>query len=421
MSQLIINGGKNLKGIWSVSGNKNEALPLIAASCFFTNGMALKRVPQINDVQVMLEIAKSLGVEVKTEKEEIKFSAPPKIKREVPAELASKIRGSLLFIPALLRSHGDISIPLSGGDKIGARKIDTHLEVLRSFGAEIKGNRIILSRKKTSNNKTVKIWLSEPSVTSTENALLMASSRAGKTIIKNSASEPHVVSFAEALIKAGVNISGLGTNLIQIEGVREFKKINHEIKEDYMEIGSTLVLSSIFGGNIKIKAQQAEDYQKIFEVFGKFKKKIVQKNGFLSAVDNKNFTPAGIEEISDGPWPNFPSDLMSPLIILATQSPGEYLFHEKMFESRLYFTDQLRSLGAQFVLCDPHRLLVVGGKAKLKAAHLVSPDIRAGMALIIAALVAKGTSIIDNAQQLDRGYENLIEKLKGIGADIKRI
>lgn len=406
MSRLIINGGKKLKGTWQLSGNKNEALALIAASLLFENGLKLKNVPKIKDVEVMAEIASSLK---KTKKSVL------------PPNLSSKIRGSLLFMGPLLALRGKAIIPRSGGDKIGLRKIDSHLEVFKTFGAKISNNEIMLTKENFQNGNEIKIWLSEPSVTATENALMLAALRQGKTSIKNAAGEPHVVGLGLALKKGGVKIKGLGTNFIEIEGTKNLKKTNYELKEDYMELGSVLVLSAIFGGKIKIKTKINEEYEKIFEIFEKFGKRVVGKNEFLKVTSNgkSQKLQKNIHEISDGPWPNFPSDLMSPMIILATQCKGQYLFHEKMFESRLYFIDQLKTMGAKVVLCDPHRVLV-SGPSSLHGSHMASPDIRAGMALVIAAIAAKGTSIIDNAEQIDRGYENLIEKMKKVGVDIGR-
>jgi len=407
MSRLIIKGGKNLKGEWPLSGNKNEALALIAASLLFKGGIILKNVPKIKDVEIMAEIANSL-------KKQKKSALPP--------ELSSKIRGSLLFLGPLLATTGKAVIPRSGGDKIGLRKVDAHLEVFREFGAKTSGNNIFLPKNVYQNGRVIEIWLSEPSVTATENAIMLASVRPGKTIVKNAASEPHVVNLGLAFKKGGANIKGLGTNFLEIQGVKKLKKVSHKISEDFMELGSVLVLSAIFGGGIQVKIENGEEYEKIFEAFEKFGKRVVQENDFLKVINNgkKNYgLDKHIQEISDGPWPNFPSDLISPLIVLATQSRGQYLFHEKMFESRLYFIDQLKTMGAKTVLCDPHRVLV-SGPSPLYGAHLVSPDIRAGMALVIAALAAKGESVIDNASELDRGYENLVEKLKNLGADIKR-
>jgi len=401
MSRLIINGGKKLKGEWIPSGNKNEALALIAATILFENKLTLKNLPQIDDVKVMLEIAESL-----------------RKKNEFPLALASKIRGSLLFMGPLLAIYGKAVIPRVGGDKIGMRKIDTHLQVFESFGGKIKNNEIILDRKKYQNPSPIKIWLTEPSVTATENALLMATLRTSETVIKNCASEPHVANLGKALGKGGVKISGLGTNLISIIGVKKLKPVVYEISEDFMELGSALVLSAIFGGRIKVKAIETAEYEKIFETFLKFNKKIIREGEYLT-VKNIGGAIQNIQEISDGPWPSFPSDLISPMIVLATQRDGHFLFHEKMFESRLYFTDQLRALGGQLVLCDPHRVLITG-HCQLRGSRMASPDIRAGMALVIAALAAKGESVIENSEQLDRGYENLVEKLQKVGADIRR-
>jgi len=403
MSRLIIHGGKQLHGAWPLSGNKNEALPLISASLLFGGGLTIKNIPDITDVRVMMKIRDAL-----------------ESTRKFPSQLSSHIRGSLLFIGPLLALHGRATIPRSGGDKIGLRSIDTHLEVFKAFGAKIKTDHIVLPKNEYQKSEPIIIWLSEPSVTATENALLLASLRTKETIIKNAASEPHVVGLGRALESGGVNIEGLGTNFIRIKGVKKLVPTEHIIGEDFMELCSVLILSALFGGRVSTKIQNPEQYEKIFEAFRKFERNIICKDGIITVATHEDKEKSTrIEEISDGPWPSFPSDFMSPMIVLATQCRGQYLFHEKMFESRLYFTDKLKSFGAQLVLCDPHRVLIAG-PSKLKGTHIESPDIRAGMALLIAALVANGESIIENVEQLDRGYENLVTKLRNIGADITR-
>jgi UDP-N-acetylglucosamine 1-carboxyvinyltransferase len=417
MSQLIINGGKKLKGIWRPSGNKNEALPLIAASLLFRQGLFLKNVPDLEDVRVMMDIAKALGVKIINKKEGLQFVPSEIITHEIPANLSSKVRGSLLFIAPLLAS-GYTNIPAIGGDRIGARTIETHLEVFKSFGSKISGSKIILNKKEFFRKRPIYMWLSEPSVTATENAMILAAARPGKTIIKNCACEPHIVGLGSALIKAGAKIKGLGVNILEINGVAKFRKVSHVVGEDFMEAGSALVLSAVCGGRIKVKIADEGMYNLIFDAFKKFGKKVVKVGGYFSVVDGPE-PNNGISILSDNPWPSFPSDLMSVMIVLATQCRGQFLFHEKMFESRLYFVDQLKALGAKLVVCDPHRVLVVG-PSRLRGANLLSPDIRAGMALLIATLVSRGQSVINNSQQLDRGYENIVSKLKAIGADVER-
>lgn len=407
-----------MKGIWKLSGNKNEALPLIAASLLFDDKLILRNLPMIDDVRTMLAIAQSLGVNIKSSADEHILNMTVGASGQIPTDLGAKVRGSLLFLGPLLVLNGRVKIPSSGGDKIGLRKLDHHLEVFKSFGCRISNNNISANPRVLHGGKNVNIWLSEPSVTATETAMLMASSRKGATTIKNAACEPHIIGLGEVLTKAGARIEGLGTNLLIIHGVKSFKAVEHTIGDDFMEMGSVMVLSAISNNSIKIAVKDIHEYKKIYEVLEKFSKSIKYKGGQLSIVNAKHKEDS-IEEISSQPWPSFPSDLMSVFVVLATQTRGYYLFHEKMFESRLYFTDQLRSLGAKLVLCDPHRVLVVG-PTKLRGAKLVSPDIRAGMALVIAALVARGESIIDNAEQLDRGYEDIVQKLLNVGADIRR-
>jgi len=421
MPQLIINGGKDLSGIWRLSGNKNEALPAIVASLLFKNGLTLTNVPEIQDVKVMLEITDKLGVSVeRQEKGSYKFINGQETGSELPLDLSSKVRSSLLFLGPLIALTGEATVPRSGGDKIGLRKIDTHLEVFEPFGSTVTEDKITIDRDKYQSGEIVEIRFTEPSVTATESAFMLAALRTGKTIINNAAGEPHVVGIGHLLEKGGVKFLGLGTNRIEIEGVSEMKKTEHRIGEDFMELGGALTLSAIYNGAIQIPIEDISTYNKIFRTFEKFNLKIIHEDKTLKAVQVPPLAEAKLKIISDGPWPNFPSDLMSPLVTLATQTKGQYLFHEKMFESRLYFTDQLRLLGAQLVLCDPHRVVVLGPN-KLKGAELVSPDIRAGMALVIAALIATGKSVINNASQIDRGYEDLVGKLKNVGADVEKV
>lgn len=418
MAQLIINGGQKLKGVWRSSGNKNEALPLIAASLLFKKGLTLKNIPDIEDTRVMLDIARALGMVVRQDKVGLFFLPTPTLGRMLPQDLASKVRGSLLFVAPLLVIHGEVKIPMTGGDQIGLRPIDTHLEMLKKFGAKISASKIKLNKKDFYQTKPILIWLAEPSVTATENAMMLAAARPFKTIIKNAACEPHVVGLGLAFEKAGVNIKGLGTNLIEITGVRVFKKVVHRISEDFMEIGSALVISAVSKGAVKVAIEDPDSHQLIFTTFEKFGKKVTRSGKYFRVV-NAPRHDKGVQVINDNPWPNFPSDLMSVMIVLASQCLGQFLFHEKMFESRLYFTDQLKALGVQLVPCDPHRVLVIG-PCPLRGTTLVSPDIRAGIALVIASLIARGKSVINNSQQLDRGYENIEMKLKAIGADVTR-
>ncbi len=417
MARLIINGGKKLRGIWPLSGNKNEALPLVAASLLFRHGLTLNNFPEIEDTKVMLAIAAALGVEVEKNKGGYQLTAGRKIATTIPPELARQVRTSLLFMAPLLALHGRVRIPTTGGDKIGARKIDTHLEVFQAFGAKLRAGELVMPKSPSA--RPAQLWLSEPSVTATENALLFAATRPHLTTIKNAASEPHVVGLGDALIAAGTQITGLGTNRLEIIGTTNPQSVQHTVGEDFMEAGSVLVLSAIFNGAIGVQLQSPNTYDKILAAFGKFGKRVNITKPLTSIVTAGRRGDGIIQELSDDPWPSFPSDLMSVFIVLATQSHGQFLFHEKMFESRLYFTDQLRTLGAKLVLCDPHRVLIAG-PTRLRGAHLVSPDIRAGMALVIAALVAQGKSIIENIEQLDRGYENLVAKLQAIGADVRR-
>ncbi|HAJ79327.1 MAG TPA: UDP-N-acetylglucosamine 1-carboxyvinyltransferase [Fibrobacteres bacterium] len=437
MSGFFVEGNHRLKGSICTAGNKNEALPLIAASLLCDKPVELSNVPDIGDVQTMLEIAGRLGAVVSGIKNnKCTIKAKTISTSALPLELSNKIRGSILFASALLIRTGRAEIPQPGGDSIGRRPIDTHFLVFKALGAKFRVQRKIAG----SNNGIVKyileadnglkgtdIYLDEASVTATENALIAAAGARGITTIINAASEPHVQGLCEFLVKMGVVIEGIGSNVLTVHGALHFKPARHEIGCDYIEAGSFIGLaasthSDITITNVDIKIMRMILFQ--FEHIGVCVETDL-KNQCLHVPSKqkmkiKKDMGGAIPKIEDNPWPGFPADLMSIILVTATQSAGTCLLHEKMFDARLFFVDKLIGMGAQIVLCDPHRAVIVG-PSRLYGGAISSPDIRAGMALLIAALAAKGKSVINNIAQIDRGYQKIDERLNALGAHITRI
>jgi UDP-N-acetylglucosamine 1-carboxyvinyltransferase len=437
MSGFIVEGNVRLKGQIQVSGNKNEALPLIAAALLCDTPVTFENIPDIGDVQTMLAIARHLGASVS----EIKNSrCTIEAKRvstsKLPMELSRKIRGSLLFASALLIRMGRAELPQPGGDRIGRRRIDTHFLVFKALGAKLRVQRqnsgvnegqttYILEAKNGLRGAT--IYLDEASVTATENAIIAAAGAKGTTEIINAASEPHVQGLCRFLEKTGVAIEGIGSNILIIHGVSSFKRSVHRIGCDYIEAGSFIGLAAATRSTLSITHVDPHIMKMIlfqFENIG-VHTEIQKSDGSLRVAGDRSFRikkdfDGAIRKIEDNPWPGFPADLMSIVLVTATQSRGTCLIHEKMFESRLFFVDKLVSMGAQIILCDPHRAVVVG-PSPLFGSVISSPDIRAGMALLIAALAARGTSHIYNTMQIDRGYYAIDRRLCALGAHITRI
>jgi UDP-N-acetylglucosamine 1-carboxyvinyltransferase len=423
MKKFIVNGGKALTGEITVSGNKNAVLPMIAAAILTDETVTLHNVPDIVDVRVMLEIAAKLGVELSFSNNRLQIKATKIINSEIPRELCAKVRTSILFTGPLCVRCGKATLWPPGGDVIGRRRLDSHFYGLSSLGIELEvagsSYKFRLKQKMLGRD----LFLDEASVTGTEQIIMAAVLAKGQTIIRNAASEPHVTDLAELLIAMGAKISGLGSNTLIIDGVDKLHGAEHTISGDHIEAGSFLALAAATGGGITINGITPRHYwmtRRIFERFGiKFDMKhnrIVMPIGqrLKTELDFGGHTPV----ISDGPWPQFPSDMMSCMIVAATQAEGSVLFFEKMFESRIYFVDRLIGMGANIIVCDPHRV-VVNGPAKLHASSMASPDIRGGMAMLIAALCADGISEISNADIIERGYDNLVEKIKTLGGDIE--
>ena len=423
MNVFEIEGGFPLKGTIVAGGNKNAALPCIAATLLTNDRIILKRVPEIEDVEVMFSILKKMGSEIKRLKPgEFSIQTNDIKNNEIPAQMAKDIRASILFAGPLLARTGQVTLPPPGGDIIGRRRLDTHFIALSELGAGIK----IDSVYRLVANKLVgkDLFLDEASVTATENAIMAAVTASGITVIQNAASEPHVQDLCNMLNSMNAKISGIGSNILKIEGVKKLSGTEFEIGADYMEIGSLLGLIAVTRGEITIEKINPLDLRMTKIVFAKLgihwdiEGQTLHMN---SGQDLKAVHDMGgmIPKIDDAPWPGFPADLTSIVTVIATQVDGTVLVHEKMFESRMFFVDKLISMGARIVLCDPHRA-VISGPSRLRGAALVSPDVRAGMALVIAALCAEGKSVIQNIYQIDRGYENLADRLASLGARIVR-
>ncbi len=425
MNRFIVEGGHRLSGTLRPAGNKNAALPMVAATLLTDQPVVLQNMPDIADIAVMLKLLQQLGVEVDRRDHEVTIWARDLKSSSLDSELGRKIRTSLLFAGPLLARMGSATVGLPGGDSIGRRRNDTHLLALSALGAQIEVGNNQYKMTAPQRLKGTEIFLDEASVTGTEQAMLAAVTAEGTTRILNAASEPHVQDLAHFLNCLGADISGIGSNALVINGVDRLKGGTYRIMSDHMEVGSFIGLAAITGSEILIKDAVPEHLHMTKLVLGKLGVRLeVQGNDLLVPGDQDlrvSYDAHGaIPKIDDGPWPAFPSDLMSIALVIATQSEGMVLIFEKMFESRLFFVDKLISMGARIVLCDPHRA-VVAGKSQLRGDEITSPDIRAGMALLLASLCAKGTSVIQNIGQMDRGYERIEERLQEIGARIKRV
>jgi UDP-N-acetylglucosamine 1-carboxyvinyltransferase len=424
MSKYIIEGNFPLKGRITASGNKNAALPCIAATLLTDDEVILKNIPEIEDVHVMFDVLKSLGVDVSRRSHgEYRIKTTEIKSSEIQAEHARNIRASILFAGPLLARTGKVLLPPPGGDVIGRRRLDTHFLAFSALGAQIEIDGIF----RLNANKLVgtDIFLDEASVTATENAIMAASLASGKTTITNAASEPHVQDLCNMLNSMGARITGIGSNILHIDGVKKLGGTEFEIGSDFMEVGSYIGLAAVTRGELEIGNAGPEHLQMTKIAFNKL--------GIHWETDGSTIRiPSGqemrvspelggmIPKIDDAPWPGFPADLTSIMTVVATQVEGTVLIHEKLFESRMFFVDKLIGMGARIILCDPHRA-VVSGPSRLKGAELVSPDVRAGMAMVLAALCAEGKSEIQNVYQIERGYERLAEKLTSLGAKIERV
>jgi UDP-N-acetylglucosamine 1-carboxyvinyltransferase len=420
MSKFIIQGQKKLSGEIKVAGNKNAALPIIAATILTDDECILKNVPEIRDVHAMFDIARNIGKTI-TKLAENEYSVRGGVLTSKPeTELVQKLRASILFFGALIARTGEAVIAPPGGCIIGRRQVAPHFEALTDLGVVIDTDEGAYRGKKVSSPQKAYTFLKEASVTATENSLLVAAANPGLTIIENAACEPHVADLAAVLIKMGVTISGIGSNRMEIKGSSKLKGFNHSVSSDFIESGTFAVLAAATKSSLLISGIERVH----MNMTGYFLQRMGIGIEYNTSGTSMKISAGDIKspgrKIQVGLWPGFPTDLMSPMIVLATQATGTTLCHDWMFESRMFFVDKLISMGADITLCDPHRALVTG-PARLRGQKLSSPDIRAGIALVIAALTARGESIIDNAELVDRGYQNIVERLQNIGADIKRI
>jgi UDP-N-acetylglucosamine 1-carboxyvinyltransferase len=422
MSRFIIHGGKRLSGSFVPGGNKNAVLPMLAA-CVLTDEMiVLDNVPLIDDVRTMFELLDKLGVDVEVKGHTVRLCAKGLRRSKLDPVLCGKVRSSILLAGPLAARLGRATLSPPGGDVIGRRRVDTHFQGLAALGIEVEGGRHFVFRRRCLEGASM--VLDEASVTATENVLMASVLAKGKTTIFNAACEPHVTDLVLLLNKMGARITGIGTNRLEIEGVERVGGATHVVQPDYIEVGSYVAAAAITGGELRVSGVESEPLLIIGKTFQKLGIRFQVSGSELLLPPRQKLrvvkdVGSVIPKIEDGPWPMFPSDLMSVLLVAATQAHGAVLFFEKMFESRLYFVDNLIGMGAGMVVCDPHRVLVTG-PSRLHSIPMASPDIRAGMALLMAALCAKGESVIHNAQSIDRGYEKVEEKLRALGADIVR-
>lgn len=424
MARFVVEGGTPLRGEITPAGNKNEALPLIAASLLTDDPVTLHNVPRIRDVRGMLEIASALGAKVEElDEHSVRITGAPR-SVEVPQKLAGEVRASLLFAGPLLARMNKVELGLPGGDVIGRRRNDTHFLALQQLGAKLEVARDGYDLV-TPGLRGAEVILDEASVTATENALLAAVLAKGRTVLHNAASEPHVQQLGIALMKMGARIVGIGTNTITIDGVEKLKGVEHTILSDHMEVGSLIALIAMTRGTATIRKAVPQHLRMTRLVFKRLgvETEIVGDDLVVKGKDSyvvEEDIGGKIPTIKPGIWPGFPTDLTSVATAMATQSQGTVLIHEWMFDGRMFWVDTLERMGARLVLADPHRVVIVG-PSQLYGTELRSPDIRAGMALLGATLCANGRSIINNVEQLDRGYEDLDKRLRALGAEIERV
>ena len=426
MEKFVIEGGIALSGTIVPAGNKNGALPILAASVLTEDEVVVRNLPKIKDAQAMLSLLEALGVRVDwlSEHEVVLCAAELTAEAVLDRGLSERIRASFLLAGPLLARFGHVRMPPPGGDVIGRRRLDPHLDAFKALGVSVMPGRDI-ELHAPGGLRAGDVFMDEPSVMATENALLAAARTPGSTVIGNAACEPHVQDLARMLVKMGADIHGIGSNILTVNGTSRLHGCDHEIGPDHIEIGSFMALAGVTGGELRIRDTIPGDLRMIRLVF--------ERLGLRSELDGNDVIVPGGQElrmardvgehkitVQDGPWPAFPADLTSIAVALATQCDGTALIHEWMFENRMIFTDKLVLMGADITLCDPHRV-IISGPSRLRAERVESPDIRAGMAMLIAALCADGRSEIGNIRQIDRGYERIDERLRELGARIERV
>jgi UDP-N-acetylglucosamine 1-carboxyvinyltransferase len=422
--QFLVEGGRKLSGTITPSGNKNAALPIVAASLLSEHPVTLENVPRIRDVEALVQLCMSAGAECDwLERNTLRIHAKTLDPKDLDPELCRRIRASILLAAPLLARCGHVELPPPGGDVIGRRRVDTHFLALERLGVAFELEDSF--KLSTPGLRGADVFLDEPSVTATENAITAAAAARGTTVLRNAASEPHVQDLCHFLVAMGCEIDGIGTNKVTIEGGRRLHGATHRIGPDHIEVGSFIGLAAATCSEIRIANAGIEHLRSTLLGFARL--------GVSCTIDGADLVvPADqqrviqsdlgghVPKLEDQPWPAFPADTMSIALVTATQCTGLVLIHEKMFESRLFFVDKLVGMGARIVLCDPHRALVAG-PSKLRAATVESPDIRAGMAMLVAALCADGESTINNVAQIERGYERIDERLNALGANIQRV
>jgi UDP-N-acetylglucosamine 1-carboxyvinyltransferase len=425
MEKFIIEGGTPLSGTIVPAGNKNAALPALAATLLTAEEVVLRNVPRIRDVQAMVELLVRLGAKAEWRDENVVAIQCDGVARtDVDPEHAERIRASFLLAGPLLARFGKAEMPPPGGDVIGRRRLDPHLDAFRALGAAVRAVRWIELRAPDGLH-ACDFFMDEASVMATENALMAAALTPGSTVIHNAASEPHVQDLARLLMQMGARIEGIGSNLLIIHGQEELGGADYAIGPDHIEIGSFIALAACTGGELRIRDCVPEYLRMTRLAFERLGCRIEYDGTDVVVPPGqrlivKSDVGEAVSKIEDGPWPSFPADLTSIALAMATQAEGLVLIHEKMFENRLFFVDKLVSMGARVIVCDPHRA-VVSGPSRLHGERMESPDIRAGMAMLIAALCAEGKSEIGNIRQIDRGYERIDERLRALGARIERV
>ncbi|HEX9691749.1 MAG TPA: UDP-N-acetylglucosamine 1-carboxyvinyltransferase [Gemmatimonadales bacterium] len=419
-----VTGGRTLEGVIRPAGNKNAALPIIAATLLAESPSDVVNVPRIRDVDLMLQLLEGLGADVRwTGPNSVRIDPANVVPKRLDPTVCARIRASILLAGPLLGRFGSVALPPPGGDIIGRRRLDTHFLALEQLGASVEIGADY--RLEGAHLTGAELFLDEPSVTGTENAMMAAAMAVGETIISNAASEPHVQDLARALQQMGLEIDGIGTNRLRIVGQRLLRGGELHVGPDHVEVGSFIGLAAITNSAITVEGVRAEDLRSILLAFERLgvRPQLDGSTLEVQAPQERRIRPdlgGHVPKIEDGPWPAFPADLTSIAVVVATQCDGIILVFEKMFESRLFFVDKLVGLGARLLLCDPHRV-VVSGPSRLQGGTVESPDIRAGMAILLAALAAEGVSSIHNVGQIDRGYERIDERLRALGAEIERV
>jgi UDP-N-acetylglucosamine 1-carboxyvinyltransferase len=422
---FVIEGGQPLNGTVRAAGNKNGALPILAACLLTDEPVVLHNVPRIRDVETMMALIADLGADVEwTGANDVRVHSAGRSSHELDPDLARRIRASFLLAGPLLAREGRATVPPPGGDVIGRRRLDPHIHAFAELGAEIDitGARFDL---RTAGLRGTHIFLDEASVMATENAVMAAALCPGETVIGNAACEPHIADLSRFLVSLGAEIDGIESNVLRVRGVESLSGGEWRVGPEHIEVGSFIGLAAVTGGDMTIENVEPKDLLPILPIFERLGIHVEIEGTTLhvppnQALEIQDDLGGQIPKIEDGPWPAFPADLTSIAVIVATQAQGEVLIFEKMFESRLFFVDKLVSMGARIILCDPHRA-VVTGPARLVGQQMSSPDIRAGMAMLLAALCAEGTSTIGNVGEIDRGYERIDERLRSLGARIERI